>query len=60
MFLPHPASHIRASVHPCVEAPMGESTLLAPDVGAQPMGTAGALVLGWGRKGLGWGCGLRE
>ena len=35
MFLPHPASHIHASVLPYVEAPMSESTVLVADAGAR-------------------------
>ena len=48
MFLPHPASLVRASVLPCVGAPMSESTVLLADAGAVPMGSTGAHVLGWG------------
>ena len=55
VLLPHPASLVRASVLPCVEAPMGESTMLLADAGAGPTGAAGAHVLGWG--GRGWGVG---
>ena len=29
VFLPRPASHCRASMFPCVEAPLGESTVLS-------------------------------
>ena len=46
VFRPHPASLARASVLPCVEAPMSESTVLLADAGAVPTGSAGAHVLG--------------
>ena len=59
MFLPHPASLARASVLPCVEAPMSESTVLLADTGAMPTGSAGAHVLGWGGRGWGWAMGQR-
>ena len=36
VFLPQVASHIRASVLPCVEAPMCESTVLVADAGCSP------------------------
>ena len=58
--LPHPTSHVHASVLACVEAPVSESTVLVAAAGAQPTSCAGALVLGGGGKGLGWSCGLRE
>ena len=48
MLLLRPASHVHASVLPCVEAPMSESTVLAADAGAQPTSTARAHVLGGG------------
>jgi hypothetical protein len=53
VFPPQPASHVCASVPPCVEAPMSESTVLAEDAGLQHTGTAEAHVLGGG--GNGWG-----
>ena len=46
VFLPRPASHVRASMLPCVEAPLSKSTALMADAGAQPTGCAGAHVLG--------------
>ena len=46
MFLLHPASRHHASVLPCVEAPLGESTVLSAVAGLEPMGPAGAHVLG--------------
>ena len=51
VLLPRPTSYLHVRVLPCVEAPMGESTLLPAVAGAH--GSAGALVLGL--KGLGWG-----
>ena len=44
MFLPRPASHVRASMLPCVEAPLSESTVLMADAGTQPTGSTGARV----------------
>ena len=54
VFLPLPASLVRAPVLPCVGAPPGESSVLLADTGAKPTGTAGAHVPGGGKKGLGW------
>ena len=59
VFLPRPASLVRASVLPCVEAPMSESTVLLVDAGAVPTGSAGAHVLGGGGRGWGWAEGQR-
>ena len=39
---------------------MSKSSVLVADAGARPTGSAGALMLGGGGKGSGWGCGLRE
>ena len=58
VLLPHPTSHVRAFVLPCLEAPTSESTVLAADVGAEPTGSAGALVLRRGEQG--WGGGSHE
>ena len=35
MFLPRPASLVRAPVLPCAEAPLGESVVLLADAGAK-------------------------
>ena len=51
VFLPRPASLVRAPVLPCAEAPLGESVVLLA-------GAAGAHVLGGGERGWGggWTC----
>ena len=44
VFLPHPASFARASVLPCVEAPMSESTVTWPTALAAEARTLSAWV----------------
>ena len=53
MVLPQPASHLRAPVLPCVEVPLGESTVLLAVAGARVLGGVGG---GWGGTGQGNSC----
>ena len=53
MLILQPASPVRASVLPCVEAPMSESIVLSADVGAVPKSWSSCAGMGW--KGLGVG-----
>ena len=55
MLLLRPASRRRAPVLRCVEAPLGESTVLWATAGARTHRFAGALVLGVRGLGRGWG-----
>ena len=52
VFLPRPASHVHASVLPCVEAPLSASTVLTVDAGAL---LTGALLSGEYGRGLNTG-----
>ena len=52
VLLPHPASRLRAPVCPCVEAHLGESTVLSAVAGAWSPQAALELLC-WGVEGVG-------